>query len=69
MAHVRQSRPDSGLGVKVQLLKTVCGVLCSLGSGDQLSRESDAAIRRSRRRARSILHLPGVPFFSAQKTL
>ena len=33
MAHVRQSGPDSGLGIEVKVLDTVCVVACSLGSG------------------------------------
>jgi len=33
MAHTRQSRPDSGLGFQVQVLKTCQVVLSSLGSG------------------------------------
>ena len=33
MAHIRQSRPDSGLGFQANALKTVEGVPFSLGSG------------------------------------
>ena len=33
MAHIRQSRPDSGLVIQVKVLKTVEGVASSLGSG------------------------------------
>ena len=33
MAHKRQSRPDSGLGIRVKVPKTVEGVPSSLGSG------------------------------------
>ena len=32
MAHVRQSRPDSGIGFQVKVLKTVQGVVFSLSS-------------------------------------
>ena len=32
-AHIRQSRPDSGLGFQVKVLKLVEAVPCSLGSG------------------------------------
>ena len=31
MAHVRQSRPDSGLGFQAKVLKTFQSVPCSLG--------------------------------------
>jgi len=34
MAHVRQSRPDSGLGFQVKVLKPFKVVPFSLGSGD-----------------------------------
>ena len=33
MAHIRQSRPDSGLGFQVKVLKHFQVVLSSLGSG------------------------------------
>ena len=33
MAHIRQSRPDSGLGLLVQVLKSFQVVPSSLGSG------------------------------------
>ena len=33
MAHVRQSRPDSGLGFKVKVLKTLHVVASPLGTG------------------------------------
>ena len=33
MAHIRQSRPDSGLGFQVEVLKTFKIVSSSLGSG------------------------------------
>jgi len=33
MAHIRQSRPHSDLGLKIKVLKTLCVVLSSLGSG------------------------------------
>ena len=33
MAHVRQSRPDSGLGFKVKALETILLVSFSLGAG------------------------------------
>ena len=33
MAHIRQARPDSGLGFRVQVLTTFEGVPSSLGSG------------------------------------
>ena len=32
MAHIRQSRPDSGLGFQVEVFKTFQLVTCSLGS-------------------------------------
>ena len=32
MAHIRQSRPDSGLGFEAKDLNTLGGVLSSLGS-------------------------------------
>jgi len=35
MAHIRQSRPDSGRGFQVKGLKTFLGVPSSLGSGGQ----------------------------------
>jgi len=36
MAHIRQSKPDSGLGFKSNFLKTLQRVPSSLGSGQQL---------------------------------
>jgi len=33
MAHISQSRPDSGLGLQVKVLKTLQGVSSSLCSG------------------------------------
>ena len=33
-AHIRQSRPDAGLGSQVKVLKTLQGALSSLGSGE-----------------------------------
>ena len=33
MARIRQSRPDSGLGFTVKVLKPILSVLSSLGSG------------------------------------
>jgi len=38
MAHIRQSRPDSGLGIKTKVLKTVRVVAPSLGSVSGLQR-------------------------------
>jgi len=39
MAHIRQSRPDPGLGVQVKLLTTLEVVLFSLGRGPEPSRQ------------------------------
>ena len=36
MAHIRQSRPDSGLGVQLKVLETFDGVPCSV-AGPALS--------------------------------
>ena len=33
MAHIRQSRPDSGLGFQAKILEAIQGVAASLGSG------------------------------------
>ena len=33
MAHIRQSRPDSGLGFEAKIVATLQGVVISLGSG------------------------------------
>jgi len=33
MAHIRQSRPDSGPGFQVKVIETISGVSSSLGSG------------------------------------
>jgi len=35
VAHIRQSRPDSGLGFQVKVLDTLQGVPSSLGSGPE----------------------------------
>ena len=35
LAHIRQSKPDSGVGVQVKVLKTCQGVPSSLGSGQE----------------------------------
>ena len=49
MGHIRQSRPDSGLGSQVKKLKTVLVVPSSLRSGDL----------RKRREVRRTVSLPG----------
>ena len=36
MAHIRQSRPDSGLGFQAKVLEILFAVLSSLGSGVQI---------------------------------
>ena len=36
MAHVRQSRPDSGLGLQVEVVENTQGVRSSLGRGQDI---------------------------------
>jgi len=40
MAHMRQSRPDSGLGFQVKVLRTIQVVAASLGSGKGISQSN-----------------------------
>ena len=49
MAHIRQSRPDPGLVIQAQVLKTSQSVLASLRSG-----RSNAAARRWPRTSRAL---------------
>jgi len=41
MAHIRQSRPDCGLGFHVKVLKTFQAVPVSPGSGEERSRKTE----------------------------
>ena len=52
MAHIRQSRPDSGLDFQVEILKRIEVVPSSLGSGGLLSlHQRDTGIPRSQETA------------------
>ena len=49
LEHVRQSRPDAGLGVQVDFLKTCSAVLSSLGSGILLKQGAEIVVHRKHR--------------------
>jgi len=48
MAHVRQSRPDSGLGFQAKVRKTFEVVPSSLGSGEPVTRRRGRGAPRAR---------------------